>query len=224
MTKILIPVTNHATLGATQEANGTYAPELTHALDIFLAAGFEFTIASLKGGSVPVYGTDIEGDDINTSLLASESLTSQLDNSVAAADIDVTTFDAIFYPGGFGLLSDLADDTVFAQLAASHYQNKGVIGAVCHGPAALLPITMSNGESLLANKQVTGFTREEELDFGTINSIPFLLEERLTRTANRYSKVQPWLENVIVDGRLVTGQNPTSAKGVAKAMVRLLTQ
>lgn len=224
MTNILVPVTNHATLGETQEANGTYAPELTHALDVFLAAGFEFTIASVKGGSVPVYGTDIEGDDINTSLLASQSLISQLHNSVAVSDIDITTFDAIFYPGGFGLLSDLADNTAFAQLAASHYQHQGVIGAVCHGPAALLPITLSNGESLLSNKHVTGFTREEELDFGTINSIPFLLEERLARGANRYSKGQPWLENVIVDGRLVTGQNPTSAKGVAEAMVSLLTQ
>lgn len=224
MTKILIPVTNHATLGETQEANGTYAPELTHALDVFLAAGFEFTIASVKGGSVPVYGTDIEGDDINTRLLASESLTSQLHNSVAVTDLDVATFDAIFYPGGFGLLSDLADDTAFALLAASHYQNEGIIGAVCHGPAALLPITFSNGERLLSNKHVTGFTREEEVDFGTINSIPFLLEERLTRSANRYSKGQPWLENVIVDDRLVTGQNPTSAKGVAQAIVELLNQ
>ena len=224
MKKILIPVTNHATLGDTQQENGTYAPELTHALDVFIAAGVDFTVASIDGGSVPVYGTDIEGDEINSRLLATELVQSQLANSVAVRDLDINHFDGIFYPGGFGLLSDLASDQAFAELAAIHYQNKGVIGAVCHGPGALLPITLNTGEKLLAGKQVTGFTREEEVDFGTINSIPFLLEERLTRSANRYSKGQPWLENVIVDDRLVTGQNPTSAKGVAQAIVKLLNQ
>ncbi|MDK9759419.1 type 1 glutamine amidotransferase domain-containing protein, partial [Vibrio sp. D173a] len=102
-------------------------------------------------------------------------------------------------------------------------EDGGIVAAVCHGPGALLPITLSNGEKLLASKSVTGFTREEEIDFGTINDIPFLLEESLARGAARYSKVQPWQELVIVDDRIITGQNPTSAHSVGKAIVDLLS-
>ncbi len=121
------------------------------------------------------------------------------------------------------MLSDLSSNEDFAALAATHYEQGGVIAAVCHGPGALLPITLSNGDKLLASKSVTGFTREEEIDFGTIGDIPFLLEESLARTAAQYSKVQPWQEFVIVDERVITGQNPTSAHAVGKAIVAALS-
>jgi putative intracellular protease/amidase len=87
-----------------------------------------------------------------------------------------------------------------------------------------LPITLSNGDSLLATKSVTGFTREEEVDYGTINDIPFLLEEALTRKAARFNKVQPWGTFVIEDDRVITGQNPASAHAVGEAIVQLLTK
>jgi putative intracellular protease/amidase len=222
MKKVLIPVTNHATLGETAQANGTYAPELTHALSEILAAGFEYDIASIKGGKAPLYGTDIEGDSVNAELLANDDFQNRINNTIPVSQVNVEGYDAIFYPGGFGLLSDLATDESFAAIAAKHYESGGIISAVCHGPGALLPITLSNGEKLLASKSVTGFTREEEVDFGTIDAIPFLLEESLARTANQYTKVQPWQELVIVDERVITGQNPTSAHGVGKALVKSL--
>ncbi|GAL33855.1 NonF-related protein [Vibrio maritimus] len=223
MKKVLIPVTNHATLGETDQANGTYAPELTHALSEILAAGFEYDIASIKGGKAPLYGTDIEGDSVNAELLANDDFQNRINNTIPVSQINVEDYDAIFYPGGFGLLSDLATDESFAAIAAKHYESGGIVSAVCHGPGALLPITLSNGEKLLTSKSVTGFTREEEVDFGTIDAIPFLLEESLARTANRYTKVQPWQELVIVDERVITGQNPTSAHGVGKALVESLS-
>jgi len=203
--KILIPVTNHATLGSTDEANGTYAPELTHALHVMLEAGFEYDIASIEGGKAPMYGTDAEGDDVNTQILANDDFQNRINNTIPVSQINIEDYDAVFYPGGFG-----------------HYESGGVLAAVCHGPAALLPITLSNGEKLLANKSVTGFTREEEIDFGTIENIPFLLEEALARTALRYNKVQPWVELVIEDDRVITGQNPTSAHAVGNAIVKQL--
>ncbi len=224
MKKVLIPVTNHATLGETDQANGTYAPELTHALSEILAAGFEYDIASIKGGKAPLYGTDIEGDSVNAEMLANDDFQNRINNTIPVSQINVEDYDAIFYPGGFGLLSDLATDESFAAIAAKHYENGGIVSAVCHGPGALLPITLSNGEKLLASKSVTGFTREEEVDFGTIDAIPFLLEESLARTANQYTKVQPWQELVIVDERVITGQNPTSAHGVGKALVESLSE
>lgn len=220
--KVLIPVTNHATLGNTDEANGTYAPELTHALHVLLDAGFEYDIASINGGKAPMYGTDAEGDDVNREILANDEFQNRINNTLPVSQVNIEEYDAVFYPGGFGLLSDLAENEAFARLSAAHYEQGGVLAAVCHGPAALLPITLSNGEKLLANKSVTGFTREEEVDFGTIENIPFLLEESLARTAKQYSKVQPWNALVIEDDRVITGQNPTSAHGVGIAIVKHL--
>ncbi len=222
MKKVLIPVTNHATLGTTDQANGTYAPELTHALSVFLEAGIEYDIASIHGGKAPLYGTDVEGDTVNDTILNNEEFTNRINNTIPVSQINIEDYDAVFYPGGFGLLSDLATNEDFAALSAKHYEDGGIISAVCHGPGALLPITLSNGDKLLANKSVTGFTREEEIDFGTINDIPFLLEESLTRVAARYNKVQPWGEFVIEDDRVITGQNPTSAHAVGVAVVKHL--
>lgn len=224
MTKILIPVTNHATLGTTNQENGTYSPELTHALDVFLKAGFEYDIASIQGGKAPIYGTELENDTVNDTIINSEEFQNRMNNTLPVYQVNIDDYDAIYYPGGFGLLSDLASNEDFAKLSAKHYESGGVLAAVCHGPGALLPITLSDGDKLLANKSVTGFTREEEIDFGTIKDIPFLLEESLTRTAARYSKVQPWNVFVIEDERVITGQNPASAHAVAIAMVKQLTQ
>lgn len=222
MTKILIPVTNHATLGETTDANGTYAPELTHALQVFLEAGFEYEIASIKGGAAPLYGTDVEDDEVNSKILNDKEFQQQVGNTIAVSKLNVDEYDGIFYPGGFGLLSDLAENEDFAALSAAHYENGGLLGAVCHGPAALLPIVLGSGKKLIADKSVTGFTREEEIDFGTLDNIPFLLEEALARNAGQYSKVQPWQEFVVEDGRVITGQNPASAHAVALAMVQQL--
>lgn len=222
MKKILIVVTNHATLGNTDQANGTFAPELTHVLNELITAGYDYDIASIQGGKAPLYGTDMEGDTVNADILADEGFLNRINNTIPVSQVYGEGYDAIFYPGGFGLLSDLATNEEFAQISANHYENGGVIASVCHGPSALLPITLSTGDKLLASKSVTGFTREEEVDFGTISDIPFLLEESLARSAAQYTKVQPWQELVIVDERVITGQNPASAHGVGKALVDLL--
>ena len=222
MKKVLIFLTNHATLGATDEANGTFAPELTHVVHELIDAGMDYDLVSINGGKAPLYGTDLEGDDVNSQILANEDFAGRVNNTIPATQITIQDYDAIFYPGGFGILSDLAANEYVANLSAQHYESGGIIGAVCHGPAGLLPIKLSNGEMLLANKSITGFTREEEIDFGTIDKIPFLMEESLARSARRYSKVQPWGEFVIEDDRIITGQNPASAKAVGKAIVKHL--
>jgi putative intracellular protease/amidase len=220
MKKVLIPLTNHGTLGTTNEKNGTFAPELTHALDVFNAKGIDYDLASIEGGKAPIYGADIEGDDVNSKIIASEDFQNRQNNTIPVSQSNGDDYDAVVNPGGFGLLSDLATNEDFAKLSAKHYEDGGIVAAVCHGPAGLLPITLSNGEKLIANKSVTGFTREEEVDYGTIDKVPFLLEESLARTAARYNKVQPWQEFVVEDDRVITGQNPASAHAVAEAIVK----
>ncbi|MEM1114482.1 MAG: type 1 glutamine amidotransferase domain-containing protein [Pseudomonadota bacterium] len=222
MKKILIVVTNHATLGDTDQANGTYAPELTHVVDVLNEASVGYDIASIKGGAAPLYGTDIDDDPVNAAVLTDEAFTQRINNTMPASEVNIADYDAIFYPGGFGLLSDLATDETFGKMAGEHYASGGVIAAVCHGPAALLPITLPSGEKLLADHTVTSFTREEEVDYGTINDIPFLLEEALTRGAKGFSKVQPWGEYVVESERVITGQNPASVHKVGGALVGVI--
>lgn len=222
MKKVLIPMTSHKTLGNTDQANGTYAPELTHVAKVFIDNGIDFDLATVTGEQPPMYGTDMENDPVNSEILSSTLFQDKLAAILSVDAINISHYDAVFYPGGFGLLSDLFEDEKFAALSANLYENGGLIGAVCHGPAALLPITLSNGEALISDKVVTGFTREEEIDFGTIEHIPFLLEEALARKARQYTKVQPWQELVIEDNRVITGQNPTSAHAVGEAIAKLL--
>ncbi len=224
MKKVLIPVTNHATLGETDQENGTFAPELTHVIHVLKEAGIDYEVASIKGGKAPIYGQDIEGDDVNTRVLADEDFQNRVNNTIPVSQVTIADYDAVFYPGGFGLLSDLATNEDFAKLSAEHYEGGGIVAAVCHGPAALLPINLSNGESLLTSKSVTGFTREEEVDYGTIDDVPFLMEEALTRKAARFNKIQPWGTFVIEDDRVITGQNPASAHAVGEAIVKQLAE
>ena len=222
MKKVLIPVSNHSTLGDTNQANGTYAPELTHVIHELSLAGIDYEIASIMGGKAPLYGTDIEDDIVNNKTLADESFQNRVNNTIPVNQVTIEHYDAVFYPGGYGLLTDLAINEDFAKLSAQHYEAGGVIAAVCHGPAALLPIKLSNEKLLLSTISVTGFTREEEIDFGTIHDIPFLLEEALARKAARYNKVQPWGDFIVEDKNVITGQNPTSAQAVGQALVKKL--
>ncbi len=222
MKNILILLTNHATLGTTDEANGTYAPELTHALHEFKAANFTYDFVSIKGGKAPLYGLEDNDDAAHLNIINDDTFHKQLENTKSIQDVDVTSYDAVFYPGGFGLLSDLNDNEEAAKLTANIYQKGGVVGAVCHGPAGLLPVTLDNGEKLLANKSVTAFCREEEVAAGTIDKIPFVLEDAIEEIAGTYKKVAEWEEYVIEDNRVITGQNPASAHAVGKKMVELL--
>ena len=216
-------MSNHATLGNTDEANGTYAAELSHVVAELNNAGFSYDLASIKGGNAPLYGVDDFDDQAHKKVMADADFLAKVNSTKKASNVNISDYDAIFYPGGFGLLSDLASNTDVAKLTAEHYESGGLVAAVCHGPAGLLPVQLSNGEKLLANKKVTGFTREEEIAAGTIDKIPFLLEESLEKSAGAYVKVADWQEHVIVDERVITGQNPASAHGVGKAIVASLS-
>lgn len=218
--KILILVTNHDKLAG--EANGTYTPELTHALHALKEAGYGYDLVSIRGGKAPIYGAEAD-DTINAQMFADGSLSAALDNTKTISEIKADDYIAVFYPGGFGLLHDLHENTEAAAITASIYDNGGVVGAVCHGPAGLLPVTLKDGSSILEGKSVTAFTRDEEVAYGTISKIPFVLEEALLSKAGKFIKVAPWGEHVITDGRLITGQNPASAHGVGAAMVKVLS-
>ncbi|MEO0444293.1 MAG: type 1 glutamine amidotransferase domain-containing protein [Pseudomonadota bacterium] len=218
--KILIIVSNIDTLAG--EPNGTYLPELTHALKVIIDKGYDYEILSPKGGAAPHYGGDDPEDVITQTLLKDKTFSTRLKHTVKVSDINAEDFAAVFYPGGYGLLFDLIDHQQIAAISREIYEAGGPISAVCHGPAALHPITLSDGSSILSNKQVTGFTREEEVAMDTVDKVPFLVDEKLLEKAGSYTKVPAWGTHVIVSDNIITGQNPQSSHGVAEALIEQL--
>lgn len=217
---VIVIVSSHGELAG--EPNGTYLPELTHALHVLDAQGITWDLASPQGGALPFYGGD--ADSLTKTMLADAAFAERLASTAKLADVDVDRYDGAFYPGGYGLLFDLVDDPDSQRIAASLYERGKPVAAVCHGPAALSNVELPGGTPLIAGKSVTGFTREEEVAMKTLEKIPFLLEERMIERGSTYQKKSAWAVLVVEDGRLITGQNPASAAAVGEALARQLAE
>ncbi len=219
--KVLIVLTSHDTLGDTGKETGFYLPEVTHPLDAFTKAGLMVDFVSPKGGKAPMVGIDLE-DPLNKAFLDDSEQVSRVENTLNPAQIDPAEYGAIFYAGGHGTMWDFADNQELAAIAATIYEAGGIVGAVCHGPAALVNIKLSDGKYLVANKTVAAFTNEEEAAVGLTEIVPFLLESKLIERGAKFTKVPNFEVCVVECDRLVTGQNPASAGGVGERMVELM--
>ncbi|KAK0715551.1 DJ-1/PfpI family protein [Lasiosphaeris hirsuta] len=223
--KVLIVLTSHNKLGDTDRLTGWYLPEFAHPYDEFKAAGFEITVASPKGGVAPLDASSVEmfKNDPSSARFLDENTalwenTEKLESFLGKAD----QFDAIFYPGGHGPMFDLAIDVTSQKLIAEFASKGKVVSAVCHGPAVFVNVKTEDGEIYLKGKQVTGFSNAEEEQVQLTKEMPFLLEDRLVEiTGGKFVKAdEPWGVKVVVDGKLITGQNPASAKKVGEAIVK----
>jgi putative intracellular protease/amidase len=219
--KVLIVLTSHDTLGDTGKETGFYLPEVTHPLDAFTRAGLTVDFVSPQGGKAPMVGIDLE-DPLNKAFLEDSEQVFRVENTLNPAQIDPAEYGAIFYAGGHGTMWDFADNDRLAQIAAAIYEAGGIVGAVCHGPAGLVNIKLSDGQYLVANKTVAAFTNEEEAAVGLTEIVPFLLESKLIERGANFTKVPNFQVCVVASERLVTGQNPASAAGVGEKMVELL--
>ncbi|MBT2235392.1 type 1 glutamine amidotransferase domain-containing protein [Nonomuraea sp. NEAU-A123] len=218
MTKrILIALTSHDDLGGVRKT-GYYVPEAAHPWEIFQGAGFEVEVASVGGGRTPEDGYD-PADPVQTAFLADleERAVPRL------ADLDAASYDAVFYAGGHGTMWDFPDDPDVARLGREVYERGGVVAAVCHGPAALVNLTLSDGSHLVSGKRVAAFTNSEEKAAGVADVVPFLLADALGERGARHEGVGDFEPHVVVDGRLATGQNPASAAPLAQRVVELLS-
>ncbi len=219
--KILFVVTSHEEKGNTGEKTGFYLSEVSHPWEVFLEAGYEMDFVSPKGGKAPVDGFDLE-DEVNKKFWEDETYHAKVENTLKPAEVKPEDYVAIFYAGGHGTMWDFPDNTEIAEIARKIYENNGVVSAVCHGPAGLLNIKLSNGKYLIDGKKINGFTNEEEAAVGLTEVVPFLLEDQLKARGAKFEKTDPWGSHVTVDQRLVTGQNPQSAHDVAEAAVKEL--
>lgn len=221
--RILAVVTSTGRAPNTDINAGFELTELARAYYVFKANGFDVDVASPQGGRPPV-NIDEELFEADYAFLNDEFAQAQIASTLKITDVDPAAYEAVYFVGGKGAMFDFPDNAPVQALVSEIYERGGVVGAVCHGPAALVGVKSRSGESLFRGKRVTAFTDEEELFIiGNAREVfPFLLEEKLRATDVTYLEGPMYLDHTIVDGRLVTGQNPWSTWSVAEAMVRAL--
>lgn len=221
--KILFVVTSHDKKGSTGEPTGYYLAEVSHAWKVLKEAGYEIDFVSPKGGEPPVDGFDLT-DAENKEFWEDKEYKYKINHSLKPAEVKPADYMAIYYAGGHGAVWDLPDNAGISAIATKIYENNGIVAAVCHGPAGIVNIKLTNGKYLVDGKKVNGFTNEEEAAVKLEKVVPFLLEDKLIERGGIYEKSAPWQEHVVTDQRLVTGQNPQSARAVGKAVLALLSK
>ncbi|MCL9682650.1 type 1 glutamine amidotransferase domain-containing protein [Legionella maioricensis] len=224
--KILMVLTSHDQLGNTGRKTGFWLEEFAAPYFVFVDAGVELTLASPKGGQPPV---DPKSDlpenqtPAMTRFKKDDKAKKALSQTAKLGDMKAEDFDTIFYVGGHGPLWDLAESPVSINLIESFYNSGKPIALVCHSPGLLHRVTYK-GAPIVKGKRVTGFANSEEEEVHLTNVVPFLVEDELKRLGGRYEKAPNWQSFVIVDGRLITGQNPASSTAAAQALLTLVSK
>lgn len=221
--RIAFILTSHSELGDTGTKTGYFLSEVAHPYHVLRDAGFEIDFISPQGGDVPMDPSshDLE-DPANAAFLKDDAVKDALQQTKAAANAKAEDYDAIYFAGGHGTVWDFPENEDLAELTASIYENEGAVGAVCHGPSGLVNVTLSDGSHLVDGKRVACFTDSEERAMELDDVVPFLLQSTLEERGARVVTADDFDPNVVIDGRLVTGQNPASATGVGEGLVHVL--
>lgn len=218
---VLMVMTSHAKLGDTGKTTGFYLGELTHPLEVFEKAGLPVELASINGGEPPVDGLELE-DAVNARYWNDKAFREKLSQTKILSDLDPSNYAAVFFVGGHGTMWDFPDDAAVQRFARELFEAGSPVGAVCHGPAALVNVKLSDGTYLVAGKEVSCFTNNEEEKVGLTKVVPFLLATKFEERGAKHLPAADFAKQVVASGKLVTGQNPASAAGVADKMVELL--
>ena len=222
---ILMILTSHDKLGDTGKKTGFWLEEFAAPYYVMADAGAKITLASPKGGQPPIDPTsdaaNAQTDDTRR-FKGDATARAALAATVKLADLDLNAFDAVFFPGGHGPLWDLAEDPANIHLIEFFASGGRPIAAVCHAPAIFRHTKGANGKPLVSGRNVTGFTNTEEAAAGLTDVVPFLVEDMLVANGGIYTKGADWASHVVIDGKLVTGQNPASSKAAAEALVKML--
>ncbi|TRX32044.1 type 1 glutamine amidotransferase domain-containing protein [Flavobacterium sp. ZT3R18] len=222
MKHILFIVTSADRVGTSNVKTGYEFSEVADPYLEFTRAGYTVDFASILGGLPPEDGYD--DSNSNSKLFRKSAGFKRLNFSHRLKNIDIEAYDGVFFPGGLGPMVDLVDNKLAKSIIAKMYESGKIVAAVCHGPVAFLNVKLSNGKFLLDSKKVTSFTEAEEKvkkhHLETV--IPFLLDEALINEGANFSNTEPFESYVIADGNIITGQNPSSASDVAKAIIQKL--
>lgn len=222
--RILAVVTSTSHFPGGERKAGFELTELARAYYVFQANGYEVDIASPRGGAPPMRRDDEDMVATDFAFLNDAGARRKLAASLRVADVDASRYAAVYFVGGKGTMFDFPGDPGIQRLVRDVYQRGGVIGAVCHGPAALLDVVLDDGTPLLRGRRVAAFSNAEELFLieDARSRFPYLLQDRILQKGGHYVEGPMYLDNTVVDGRIVTGQNPWSTWSTAEAMVRAL--
>lgn len=220
--KVLFVLSGHSTKGSTGQPTGWYLSEASHPWRALHEQGIEVDFMSPLGGKPPVDGFDLK-DPANKEFWENKEVQKKLENTLTPEQVNFENYEAIHFVGGHGAMWDFPNNESIAKIAADIYENNGIVSAVCHGPAGLVNIKLSDGSYLLNGKTVAGFTNAEEKEVGLTEVVPFLLADKLTERGARHIPAENWSNNVQVDGRLITGQNPQSAATVGEKLAEQLS-
>lgn len=223
--KILMVLTSHDELGDTGRKTGFWLEEFAAPYYVFKDAGAEVTLASPKGGQPPLDPSSDAADaqtDATHRFKSDAAAQKALANTEVLATVSADGFDMIFYPGGHGPLWDLSEDANSNALIETFAASDRPVGAVCHAPAVLRHPKGADGKPLVSGRTVTGFTNSEEAGVGLTEVVPFLVEDMLKANGGNYQKGEDWASFVVVDGKLVTGQNPASSAEAARKLLDLV--
>ena len=222
--KILMVLTSHDVLGSTRRKTGFWLEEFAAPYFVFRDAGVELTLASPKGGQPPIDPkSDLQENQTPAMARFKQDKTAQdaLAHTVKLSTVKSEDYDTVFYPGGHGPMWDLAESPDSIALLESFYNSGKPIALVCHSPGVLRHVRY-NGAPLVKGKHVTGFTNGEEEEVKLTKVVPFLVEDELLRLGAIYEKKANWEPFSIVDGRLITGQNPASSTLAAQNLLKVI--
>ena len=222
--KILIVLTSHSELGDTGKKTGFWLEEFAAPYYVLLDAGAEVTLASPAGGQPPLDPKSDVPDaqtDATKRFKKDDATQSALAHTTKLSEIDADGFDAIFYPGGHGPLWDLAENADSQRMIETFMAEDRPLAAVCHAPAIFKHTKGADGMSVVSGRRVTGFTNTEEDAVGLTKMVPFLVEDMLKANGGLYESGPDWGSYVVVDGKLVTGQNPASSEAAARELLKL---
>lgn len=224
--RILMILTSTRSMNEGGEPTGVWFEELATPYFVFVDTGASATLASIAGGQAPIDPRSVKPKGENEAsverFIGDDVASAALKETVPISAVDATSYDAVFLPGGHGTMWDLPESAELAALLSRVWAEGNVVAAVCHGPAGLLSAKDDDGKPLVAGRRVTGFSDSEERAAGLDTVVPFLLEARLRELGGRYESTGDFQPFAVVDGRLVTGQNPASSALTAQLTLEAL--
>ena len=212
-------VSSASIIGPLNRKTGNLLTEVAHPYVAFQKQGYDIDVFSVKGGKAPIDMVELE-DPVNQEFLAGDG-PERFKSSGNINDVSLGAYDAVFVPGGLAPVVDMSDNPTVQKVLADMWESGKIVSAVCHGPVSLIDVKLKDGSWLVDGKQVTGFSSAEEAGYAK-EDVPWELEDKLIEHGAIYSRVGPWQPHSITDGRLVTGQNPASAQGVAERVIAIL--
>lgn len=223
---ILIALTSHSQLGSNGKKTGFWLEEFAAPYYVFKDAGASISLSSIQGGQPPVDPTS-EDETWQTGAtrryLDDEQLLKELRATHPITSVSPEDYDAVFFPGGHGPMWDMADNPNVSRVVEALYNSDKPVAAVCHGVAALIGARTPDEKPIVDGKELCCFSNSEEEAVGLVNSVPFLLQNRLESLGAKIKNAQDFSTNAVQDGKLITGQNPQSSKACAELLMQALS-